>query len=496
MSEPPRPAAGGPRAKPGSAARGVAGRLSAGAAIGAGAALLWLWIRVGFANNDTLFALVWGQQLGRGEHPQYDLAIAPTPHPLATLFGLIVSPLGPGTAEDLAVAAGYVALATVALLVYRLGSEWFGRAAGILAAVLVATREPMLSNAIRAYVDIPYVALVLGALLVETRRPRAGAPVLVLLALAGLLRPEAWLFSGLYWLWIWRGGERDRGRLLGLAALAAAAPAIWLLGDGLVTGNPLWSLTQTRHTAETLKRVTGLHNVPITGSRRLGEIMREPGLFGAVAGIVLVVAWRRDRARAGLAALVAALLAFALLATAGLPIVTRYMLLPAALLCPFVGAAAFGWLSLPRNDRRRRPWIAVALAVGVALLAFIPSQAHRVDHTFDNLARQQTDRDALLALVRGGTISLRCKPVGVPNHRPVPLLALYLHAPPATIVDAQVHAIARGSFVTPATAAVRSDYTLDPHDPHPLTAAVPTGFSLAGANSRWQVYARCPAGSR
>ena len=43
---------------------------------------------------------------------------------------------------------------------------------------------------------------VLGAVLVEVRRPRAGAPVLALLALAGLLRPEAWVFSGLYWLYI------------------------------------------------------------------------------------------------------------------------------------------------------------------------------------------------------------------------------------------------------------------------------------------------------
>ncbi len=53
----------------------------------------------------------------------------------------------------------------------------------------------MLDFGARAYVDIPFLVLVLAALLVETRRPRAGGPVLGLLALAGLLRPEAWLFS-------------------------------------------------------------------------------------------------------------------------------------------------------------------------------------------------------------------------------------------------------------------------------------------------------------
>ena len=46
----------------------------------------------------------------------------------------------------------------------------------------------------RAYVDIPYIALVLGAL-VSRPAPAGGWPVLALLALAGFLRPEAWLFS-------------------------------------------------------------------------------------------------------------------------------------------------------------------------------------------------------------------------------------------------------------------------------------------------------------
>ena len=67
---------------------------------------------------------------------------------------------------------------------------WFGRAAGALAALLLLTRVPILSYGVRAYVDIPYLLLVLGALLVESRRPRAGAPVLALLALAGPAAPR------------------------------------------------------------------------------------------------------------------------------------------------------------------------------------------------------------------------------------------------------------------------------------------------------------------
>jgi hypothetical protein len=457
--------------------------------ISGGALALWLWIGVGFANYDTLYALVWGQQLGRGETPQYALPIAPTPHPLAELAGFALSPLGPGTAADATVAVAYLALAALAYLVYKLGAIWFSRAAGLVAAALVITREPVLSYGIRAYVDIPYVALVAAALLVETRRRRAGAPVLALLGVAGLLRPEAWLLAAAYWLWLIPG--RSRRELLALAALAAAAPLLWMLADLLVTGNPLWSLTKTRSTAHTLQRVTGLTNVPVTGSRRLGEIMREPGLLAAAAGGLLSLAWLRERARLGVGAGVVAILAFAALATAGLPIVTRYMLLPAALLCVFAGAAVFGWRSLDRGDPRRRRWQLAGAAVALVLIAFVPSQARRLDRTFDQLDRQERIQKDLVALVSSRVISLRCGPVGVPNHRPVPLLALHLRTRPGNVVSAQQRVLSAGTFVAPANAEVEHDYTLDKHDPVPLVAAVPAGFTPVGGNASWRVYARC-----
>ena len=72
---------------------------------------------------------------------------------------------------------------------------WFDPWVGVLAAADHAHAPAVLDFGARAYVDIPYLVLVLGALLVETRRPRAGLPVLALLAVAGLIRPEAWLFS-------------------------------------------------------------------------------------------------------------------------------------------------------------------------------------------------------------------------------------------------------------------------------------------------------------
>ena len=91
--------------------------------------------------------------------PDLGAALPPTPHPLAELFGLVASPLGDG-AVDLTMVIAYASLGLVGYLVYRLGSLWFDRPIGAVAALIVLTRAPFLSNGLRAYVDLPYIALV------------------------------------------------------------------------------------------------------------------------------------------------------------------------------------------------------------------------------------------------------------------------------------------------------------------------------------------------
>src|SRR6476646_11580960 len=164
-------------------------------------AVLLILFPVGFPNYDTIYALLWGREMAHGMSPDMGAALPPTPHPLAELFGLVTTPLGDG-AIDLTMIVAYVSLALVGYLVYRLGALWFDRPIGAVAALIVLTRAPYLSNGLRAYVDLPYIALCLGALALEARRPRAGWPVLALLAAAGLLRPEAWGFAIAYWLWL------------------------------------------------------------------------------------------------------------------------------------------------------------------------------------------------------------------------------------------------------------------------------------------------------
>lgn len=472
-------------------------RLATPAAIVTGAIVLRVLAGVGFVNYDTLYGLAWGGQLSRGSLPAYGVAIAPTPHPLVEILGVLLAPLGPAGAVHVTVALAFLALSACVWVVYALGAHWFGRAAGALGALLLITRVPVLSYGVRAYIDIPYLLLVLSALLVECRRPRAGWPVLALLALAGLLRPEAWAFSGLYWIYLvlwpqWRGhaSTRSRRELAGLTLLAVVAPLVWVLSDLAITGDALWSLTNTRHTAQTLDRVTGIANVPEYIPRRIGEILRPPVLVGAALGGVLSLLWLGARARLGALVGVVAVVVFALFAVFGLPINTRYAFLAAAILCMFCGAGVCGWTLLARDDPRRRWWMAGGLVVALALLAYAPSQYRGAHSQLQALARQQRIEGDLLALVNSHAIALRCGPVGVPNHAPIPLLALYLKTSPKNVISAQVNQISYGTYVDPASVEVERDYVLDPHDPH-LAVSVPPGFTESATNRSWLIFTRC-----
>jgi hypothetical protein len=495
-----------------------------------GAILLWLIAGVGFVNYDTLYALVWGQQLTRGETPEYGLPIAPTPHPLAELLGIPLAPLGASAETTIVVALGFLTLAACGWVLYRLGEAWFGRAAGVVAALVFLTRVPVLSYGVRAYVDIPYTLLVLCALLVETRHRRAGAPVLILLGLAGLLRPEAWLFSGIYWLVLVVSSERARTHpksaevasdeadpepvevasneldphsthshgpparsrrdLARLGLLAAAAPLLWIASDLLVTGNAMWSLTNTKHTAHTLGRASGIGDVPQYIPRRIGEVLRPAVLAGAALGGVLSLLWLRNKARLGAIAGAVAVLVFALMASFGLPIDTRYAFLTGAILCLFCGAGAFGWIALAKDDRRRIPWMAAGGVVLVALLATLPGQVSSAHKELSSLAHQESIQGDLLALVKSKAIGLKCGPVGVPNHAPIPLLALYLKGSPGLIVSAEARQIEEGTYVDPASIEVERDYILDPKDPH-APVSIPPGFTEAHSNRSWLVFDRC-----
>ncbi len=473
---------------------------------GAGALLLIVF-PLGFPNYDTIYALVWGREMAHGVSPDYGAALPPTPHPLADLLGLVATPLGDG-AITVTMIVAYVSLGLVGYLVYRLGALWFDRPIGAVAALIVLTRAPYLSNGLRAYVDLPYIALCLGALLLESKRPRAGLPVLALLALAGLLRPEAWLFSIAYLAYLlvvpaeasanWPAIVRARGTLLSptgiaLASLALAAPILWALFDWITTGSPTYSFTGTQETVETLQRHTGPVDLVLWGPRALGEVMQWPGMVGALGGVLLSFAFLRRRATLGLIAAALALAAFALLAAAGLAIIARYTMLAAAILAIFVAVGLLGWRQLEPDRPWRRAWQAFA---GIVLLMFVlwaPSQWDLDSTVHRDLSNQGTiERDLTDLVDQGAFTKPLCGPIAVPNHRAIPRLAFGLEVKPTQIVSASEEGIpSRGYFLKPASSFVIHNFILDPNDPTRFSLSPPNGFRRVAANRSWILYRRC-----
>lgn len=502
-------------------------------------AALLLVFPLGFPNYDTIYALVWGRELAHGVSPDYGAALPPTPHPLADLLGAVTTPLGDGAIAVTMVVA-YVSLALVGYLVYRLGSLWFDRPIGAVAAAIVLTRAPFLSNGLRAYVDVPYIALVLGALVIETKKPRAGWPVLSLLALAGLLRPEAWLFSIAYLIYLLaspsqapattdgtassshqnvpeREGRaslaradtqnaglirpafvRARDALLSpkgvaLVGLALAAPITWALFDWITTGSPTYSFTGTRETVDTLARHTGPVDLVLWGPRALGEVMQWPGMVGATGGIVLAFAFLRRRAALGLVALILALGAFALLAAAGLAIIARYTMLGGAILAIFVAVGLLGWRLLVAGHSWRRPWQAFAAVVVLMFVLWLPNQWDLNSTVHGDLADQGTiERDLSDLADSGALVKPLCGPIAVPNHRAVPRLAFNLDIKPTDVISASEEGVPpRGYFLKPASPFVIHNFILDPNDPTRFSLTVPPGFKRVAANDSWILYRRC-----
>jgi hypothetical protein len=174
-----------------------------------------------YPNYDTYFHLVWGRELMHGMKPDFDAYAAPTEHPLFVALCAVVGLIGTDAERAIVVVVRAVA-GRARVGTFRVGDACFGPWPGLLAAAFVGSSFAFLLYAARAYVDVPFLALVIWAAAMEARTPRRGVPVMAVLVIAGLLRPEAWVLAGAYWLWCgWR-----RFDLLVLAVLAPR-PGAW-----------------------------------------------------------------------------------------------------------------------------------------------------------------------------------------------------------------------------------------------------------------------------
>jgi hypothetical protein len=366
---------------------------------------------------DSYYALLWGHDLLHGHAPVFQGFRYPTEHPLGIAAGAVVSLVGE-SGDRVWVALTLAAFLALAAGVYRLGRLAATPLVGAVAVMLLLTRFDYPFLAARGYVDIPYMALVVWAAVLEAGRPRRGTPVFALLAAAGLLRPEAWLLAGLYWCWMgWRATWPERLRY---ALLVAIAPLAWAALDWAVTGDPLFSLHYTSSSAEDLGRQRTLSELPGALPLFFAGLVKVPVLVIAVPGLVAGVAMSPRRMLMPLALLGAGLGTFVLIGAAGASVIERYLAVAALSLLVFAAVALAGWTML-RTGAVRTAWAAVAAVVvvvgGALTLGRLDLSQFAQELTFRGEAHHDLVRVLDAPAVRAG---LRCGPLSVPNHKIVP----------------------------------------------------------------------------
>jgi hypothetical protein len=378
-----------------------------------------------YPTYDSFYALLWGRDLLHLHLPDFRVYRGPTEHPLAIAFGIVCSIFGQGGAR-LMVLGSIASFVAVVAGVYRLGRLCFGPVVGLLAGLLVLSRFFDENLAAQGYLDISYVALIVWAVVLEVERPRRGAPVLLTLAAAGLLRPDAWVLSGVYWLWCSWPSETKEGpgtvKRLKYLALAAIGPVGWFGLDAVVTGNPLYSLSSTAGLAQELERTQGLSSVVASVWTFGVRIDKLPVVLGALAGLPLAIWLAPRRVLTPLAALVVLVGVFVAEGAVGASVIDRYLIGAATVLLLFCAVAIGGWAMLQRGSRLRLVWMvgaAALVAYGIASAATTLS----LSSLRTTLAYHEDFHKGLAVALKNPVVKAelrRCPLLSLPNNKLIP----------------------------------------------------------------------------
>jgi hypothetical protein len=471
------------------------GLLSAGVLVVLAVYVVWQT----YPNYDTYYTLVWGKELANWQLPDYDVFRTPTPHPLSTLVAWAMAPFG--TASDrILVLLSLFGLLAFYVVTFVFTERLLGRVIALLAVAVMVTRTDMQLLALRAMFDLPFYLMVFGAALLELRRPRCGWPVLLVLALAGLLRPEAWLLAGVYWLYL--APDTSRPQLIRLALLVVAAPLLWMAADLIVTGEPLYSFTSTREVSGEFGRNRGLadaiRHVPsyLGGNDRIVTV--GVGGMGLLLGLYIL----RRRAALPLALGLLGVLTFLIIAAAGLSVIPRYLTIPSLLLSLCVAIALGGWRLVVEPTARK-----VAIGIAVVSVLVLAWRAPYYVRDFEKLQDQATFIEAqnrgLKAILNAPAAVeplQRCHPITVPTHSAIPIVR-YETGLPKEAVEASI-----GQRRPPRTGTllIGDTFNFEPSaaratNSNPSTSSrrrwsnkpLP-GFERLARRTPWTAYARCP----
>jgi MFS family permease len=460
-------------------------------------ALLCLAFAVGFfvyptyPNYDSYYSLLWGRDLLDLQVPNFEGFRVPTEHPLAIAAGAVLSLFG-AAGDRLFIAVILASFLWLIWGVYRLGRVAFTPLVGGVAALLVLTRFDFGFLAARGYIDIPYMALVVWAAVLEADRPRRGVPVLVVLAAAGMLRPEAWVLAGLYWLWMaWRASWRER---IMYAALAAIGPLVWTLVDLAVTGNPLFSLLYTSGSAEDLGRQRTLSQLPTAIPGFFNILVKLPLMIAATIGFGIALVMAPRRMAMPFVLLASGIGTFVLIGIAGASVIERYLAVAAVALLVFA-AVFFAGFTMLRPSRVRTVWMAGSAAVIVFGVIFTATQV-RLDYFDSELTFRGAAHDDLVRVLESRAVQdgLRCGPLTVPNHKLVPDARWILDAPESRVIpraDRKARKPARGVALVVVSRFAVFKHAWSNDSDSPLIQSPPAGWRRVVSGDFYAAYARC-----
>ena len=180
------------------------------------------------------------------------------------------------------VACAVIAFLVLVAGVYALGKTAFTPLVGFVAAALLVSRFDFPFLAARGYIDIPYLAVVIWAAVIELRAPRRHPVRRAGAARGRRAHAPGGLAAGGRLLAVARAATRRGASALVYAALAAIGPLVWVAVDFAVTGNPLYSLTATQDLAEELGRNKGGAAVPAALYAFLVKLAKFPVVIAGV----------------------------------------------------------------------------------------------------------------------------------------------------------------------------------------------------------------------
>jgi hypothetical protein len=443
-----------------------------------------------YPNYDSYYSLLWGREVLDFQLPVFEGFRVPTEHPLAILAGIVLSPLPAG--DRLFIALILASFLWLIWGVYRLGRTAFTPLVGGVAAVLTLTRFDFGFLAARGYIDIPYMAIVVWAAALEAAKPRRGVSVMLLLAAAGLLRPEAWVLAGLYWLWL--VPRASWGERLLYAALAAIGPVVWTVTDLIVTGDPLFSLLHTSSSAEDLGRQRTLSELPTAIPSFFDVLVKLPVVIAALLGLGIALAIAPRRAAMPLALLLSGIATFVLIGLAGASVIERYLAIAAVALLVFA-AVAFAGFTMLRRGRERTAWMLTSAALVVFGVIFTATHV-RLDYFDSELSFRGAAHTDLVRVLKSPEVTrgLRCGPLILPNHKLVPDSRWILDLPVDRVIPRAEPGAPRprrgvALVVTSRFAVFKHAWSNDTDSP--LIQLPPPGWRRVVTSDFYAAYARC-----